>query len=139
MARRPHTVVLDSWAVLAFFEGEPAGSTVSELISEARDHDVPLLMSTVNAGEVWYIIAREVSEPEADQAVESLRKMGIEFVDADWPLTRTAGTFKAKHRMSYADCFAAALAKSRKAELVTGDKEFKQVEHDITVRRLAKS
>ena len=139
MARRPHTVVLDSWAVLAFFEGEPAGSTVSELISEARDHDVPLLMSTVNAGEVWYIIAREVSEPEADQAVESLRKMGIEFVDADWPLTRTAGTFKAKHRMSYADCFAAALAKSRKAELVTGDKEFKQVEHDITVRWLAKS
>jgi predicted nucleic acid-binding protein len=139
MARRPHTVVLDSWAVLAFFEGEPAGSTVSELISEARDHDVPLLMSTVNAGEVWYIIAREVSEPEADQAVESLRKMGIEFVDADWPLTRTAGTFKAKHRMSYADCFAAALAKSRKAELVTGDKEFKQVEHDITVRWLARS
>ena len=139
MARRPHTVVLDSWAVLAFFEGEPAGSTVSELISEARDHDVPLLMSTVNAGEVWYIIAREVSEPEADQAVESLRKMGIEFVDADWPLTRTAGTFKAKHRMSYADCFAAALAKSRKADLVTGDKEFKQVEHDITVRWLARS
>lgn len=139
MARRPHTVVLDSWAVLAFFEGEPAGSTVSELISEARDHDVPLLMSTVNAGEVWYIIAREVSEPEADQAVESLRKMGIEFVDADWPLARMAGTFKAKHRMSYADCFAAALAKSRKAELVTGDKEFKQVEHDITVRWLARS
>ncbi|HJX18407.1 MAG TPA: type II toxin-antitoxin system VapC family toxin [Acidiferrobacterales bacterium] len=139
MARRPHTVVLDSWAVLAFFEGEPAGSTVSELISEARDQDEPLLMSTVNAGEVWYIIAREVSEPEADQAVESLRKMGIEFVDADWPLTRTAGTFKAKHRMSYADCFAAALAKSRKADLVTGDKEFKQVEHDITVRWLARS
>jgi predicted nucleic acid-binding protein len=139
MARRPHTVVLDSWAVLAFFEGEPAGGTVSELISEARDHDVPLLMSTVNAGEVWYIIAREVSEPEADQAVESLRKMGIEFVDADWPLTRTAGTFKAKHRMSYADCFAAALAKSRKAELVTGDKEFKQVESEITVRWLTRT
>lgn len=139
MARRPHTVVLDSWAVLAFFEGEPAGSTVSELIADARDHDVPLLMSAVNAGEVWYIIAREVSEPEADQAVESLRKMGIEFVDADWPMARAAGTFKAKHRMSYADCFAAALAKSRKAELVTGDKEFKQVEHEITLRWLARA
>lgn len=136
MARRPHTVVLDSWAVLAFFEGEPAGNAVSELISEARNHDVPLLMSTVNAGEVWYIIAREVSEPEADQAVESLRKMGIEFVDADWPLARAAGTFKAKHRMSYADCFAAALAKSRKAELVTGDKEFKQAEGEIRIKWL---
>lgn len=93
-------------------------------------------MSTVNAGEVWYIMAREVSEPEADQAVESLRKMGIEFMNADWPLARTAGTFKAKHRMTYADCFAAALAKSRKAELVTGDKEFKQVEGDIRIKWL---
>lgn len=139
MARRPHTVVLDSWAVLAFFEGEPAGNAVSELIADARDHDVPLLMSTVNAGEVWYIIAREVSEPEADQAVGSLRKMGIEFVDADWPLARVAGTLKARHRMSYADCFAAALAKSRKAELITGDREFKQVEQEITVRWLARA
>jgi predicted nucleic acid-binding protein len=33
--------------------------------------------------------------------------------------------FKAKHRMSYNDCFAAALAKTRKAELVTGDLEFR--------------
>jgi predicted nucleic acid-binding protein len=41
--------------------------------------------------------------------------------------------------MSYADCFAAALAKSRKAELVTGDKEFKQVESEITVRWLART
>ncbi len=136
MARRPHTIVLDSWAVLAYFEDEPAGSVVSELIADARDHDVPLLMTSVNAGEVWYIIAREVSEPDADQAVESLRKMGVEFVDADWPLSRTAGTFKAKHRMSYADCFAAALAKTRKAELVTGDKEFKQVEAEVRIRWL---
>jgi len=80
-----------------------------------------------------------VSEPEANQAVESLLNMGIEFESADWSLARTAGTFKSKHRMSYADCFAAALAKSRKAELVTGDKEFKQVEHEITVRWLART
>jgi predicted nucleic acid-binding protein len=36
--------------------------------------------------------------------------------------------------MSYADCFAAALAKLRKAELVTGDEEFKQVEGEIKIR-----
>jgi predicted nucleic acid-binding protein len=35
--------------------------------------------------------------------------------------------------MSYADCFAAALAKLRKAELVTGDKEFRQIEGEIKV------
>jgi len=35
--------------------------------------------------------------------------------------------------MSYADCFAAALAKLHKAELVTGDKDFKQVESEIKI------
>jgi len=35
--------------------------------------------------------------------------------------------------MSYADCYAAALAKLRKAKLVTGDRDFKQVEGEIKV------
>lgn len=136
MARRAQAIVLDSWAVLAYFEDEPAGAAVSKLIANARDHDMPLLMSAVNAGEVWYIIAREVSEAEADAGVESLQKMGVEFVAADWFLARLAGTFKAKYRMSYADCLAAALTKSRKAEFVTGDQEFRQVASDIRIRWL---
>jgi predicted nucleic acid-binding protein len=35
--------------------------------------------------------------------------------------------------MSYAGCFAAALAKLRKVELVTGDEDFKQVEGEVKV------
>jgi hypothetical protein len=35
--------------------------------------------------------------------------------------------------MAYADCFAVALASLRKAELYTGDPEFKVVEKDIKV------
>lgn len=133
MARRPKAIVLDSWAVLAYLEDEDAGPQVADIIASAHEHGIPLLMSVVNAGEVWYIIAREVSETEADKAIDELRSLGIEFVDADWRLARGAGTFKAKHRMSYADCFAAALAKEHKAELVTGDKEFKQVESEVKI------
>ena len=35
---------------------------------------------------------------------------------------------KPEHKMSLADAFAAALAKTKKAELVTGDPEFKPLE-----------
>jgi len=38
--------------------------------------------------------------------------------------------------MSFADCFAAALAKQKKALLLTGDPEFKQVEQGITIEFL---
>ena len=136
MPRKPRALVLDSWAALAYLGGEATGQEVADLITSAHENRIPMCMSIVNAGEVWYILAREISEAKADEALVDLTGLGIELIDADWPLTRLAGTFKARHKMSYADCFAAALAKDRKAELVTGDKEFKQVEGEVSVRWL---
>lgn len=134
MARKSKALVLDSWAVLAFLQAEAAGQKIADLIGDALEQGVPLLMSVVNVGEVWYIFARETSEAEAEKAIESLRHLGIEFVDVDWKLARQAATYKSNRKMSYADCFAAALAKENKAELVTGDKEFKQVESEVQIR-----
>ena len=136
MARKPKALVWDSWAMLAYLGDEASGQAVADLISSAHESRIPMYMSIVNAGEVWYILAREISETQADKAVTDLTNLGIELIDADWPLTRSAGTFKAHFRMSYADCFAAALAQDRKCELVTGDKEFKQVEGKVSIRWL---
>ena len=136
MARKPKALVFDSWAVLAYLGDEASSQEVAERIAGAHENRVPMYISSVNAGEVWYILAREISESEADKAVADLVRLGIELIDTNWPLTRIAGGFKARHRMSYADCFAAALAKDRKADLVTGDKEFKQVEGEVSIRWL---
>jgi predicted nucleic acid-binding protein len=35
--------------------------------------------------------------------------------------------------MAYADCFAVALARLKKAEIYTGDREFKAVEKEVKV------
>lgn len=136
MPRKSHALVLDSWAVLAYLGGEASGQQVADLIANAHESRTPMYMSIINAGEVWYILAREMSEAKADNAVADLTALGIALIGVDWPMTRIAATFKARGKMSYADCFAAALAKARKAELVTGDKEFKQVEGEISVRWL---
>ena len=84
----------------------------------------------------YHFPVRAISEAQADSAITDLTGLGIELIDADWPLTRMAAAFKARHRMSYADCFAAALAKERKADLATGDKEFKQVEREVSIHWL---
>ncbi len=133
MARKPKAIVLDSWAVIAYLEGEAAAERVADHIADAHENDTPLFMSVVNAGEVWYIIAREASVSDADRSITELRHLGIEFVDADWTLAHEAGGFKSKDKMSFADCFAAALAKQKKALLLTGDREFQQVEKDIAI------
>ena len=134
--RKPKTLVLDSWAILAYLEDEPAGEKVADIIADAHENGDVLIMTIVNTGEVWYIIARESSETDAERSIQELRQLGIGFIEADWKLAREAAAFKAKYRMSFADCFAAALAKERKANLVTGDPEFKQLQDNIQVHFL---
>jgi len=127
------TKVLDTYALMAFFEDEPGADTVRGLILKAEEDGIKLAMSVVNLGEVWYSIARTNSLETADQYIGEINGMAIEIVDADWQLTRQAAKFKTIGNISYADCFAAALAKMRKAELVTGDKEFKMLEGEIKI------
>lgn len=127
------TKVLDSYALMAFFEDEPGADFVRGLIQKAVESNTALLMSIVNLGEIWYSIARTTSEETADQYIHEIKGMGIEIVDADWVLTRQAAAFKCNGNISYADCFAAALAKLKKAELVTGDREFKMLEGEIKI------
>ncbi len=141
--KKPKTVVLDSWAIMAFLEDEPAGERVADLIADAAEQGTSVLMSVINVGEVWYTVARRRSTRDADQTLRWLNEMGITIVDADMKLTQIAATYKAKGGISYADCFAAALAKVHSSPparggvaagrgggsvLVTGDREFKQLE-----------
>lgn len=127
------TKVLDSYALMAFFEDEPGADFVRGLIQKAVESDTNLLMSVVNLGEVWYSIARTNSSETADQYVHEIKGMAVEIVDIDWTLTRQAAAFKVNGNISYSDCFAAALAKIRRAELVTGDKEFKVLQNEIKI------
>jgi len=125
--------VLDAYALMAFFEGEPGADLVRDSILKAEEGKINLVMSVVNLGEVWYSIVRTNSPGVADQYIGEIMGMAIEVVDADWQLTRQAATFKVNGRISYADCFAAALAKIRGAELITGDKELKLLENEIKI------
>jgi predicted nucleic acid-binding protein len=134
MAKKAKALVLDTWAVIAYLEDEPSAQQIADLIATAHEEETPVYMSVVNVGEVWYTIAREISEGDANGSIKELRDLRIQFVDADWELTQEAARFKSQHKMSYADCYAAALAKSFKADLVTGDGEFKTVENQVKIQ-----
>lgn len=129
----PKAIVLDSWAIMAYLQDEPAAEQVADMIADAKEEGISLMMSVINAGEIWYTVARRRSARDADQALRWVREIGIDLADADLKLTRTAAEFKTKGGISYADCFAAALAKQNKATLVTGDNEFKQLEKEIEI------
>ncbi len=132
------TKVLDSWALMAFFEDEPAAEQVEKLLAQAAADKHKLLLSVVNWGEIYYNTMREVSQEAAEQVARQIAALPIDIVGVgeDTALARQAAIYKATYKMAYADCFAAALAKLKNAELLTGDPEFKAVEKVITVQWL---
>ena len=128
--------VLDSWTVLAYFEGEEAGDKVAEIFKEAAEAQKKLLISVINWGEVLYIIESRYGEAKRNEVERLMNQMHLEVIDVDKDLAREAARLKANAKLSYADAFAAALAKLRKAVLVTGDKDFKQLEDELKINWL---
>ena len=125
--------VLDSWALLCYLEQEPGYDKIIELFDKAVESSKPLLMCIINWGEVYYQVIRRFGDQKAQEIEQLIQTFPITLIEADKELTREAARVKAAKRMAYADCFAVALARLRKAELYTGDPELKVVEKEIKI------
>ena len=133
------TMVLDAHALMVLFNDEPGADEVERILLKAESGSPKLLMSVVNWGEIYYSILGGASREMAETKAHEIAGMQIELVPVDandLELVRQAAAFKATRKMSYADCFAAALAKIKNAELVTGDREFKQLARDVKIHWL---
>jgi predicted nucleic acid-binding protein len=129
--------VLDTWAVLAFLEGEPvAAQEVRRLLRRARQRRVTVLFSIINYGESLYVIERERGLQEAQQAVGIIDQLPLQVVPADRALVFQAAHLKARHPISYADAFSVALAKRHDGRVMTGDPEFRTVEAEVGIQWL---
>jgi predicted nucleic acid-binding protein len=128
--------VLDSFALLAYLRDEEGAEFVQGLLEKASRRDTPMLMTEVNYAEVKYIVLRKDGKEAWKEVAASLGSLPVEFVPTTRSLADAAADFKAGHRISLADAFAAALAKEKKAELITGDPEFKALEKEIKINWL---
>jgi len=128
--------VLDSFALLAYFRDEPGAETMENLLVTAGKKDAPLHMTDVNYAEVKYAVLKKDGAAAWEQAAKILQGLPIDFHSTSRALADTAADFKARFQMSLADAFAAALAKEKKADLVTGDPEFKPLEKEIKIHWL---
>lgn len=123
--------VLDSYSIIAYLEGEESGKNLIPVLESALEGKAKIYLSAINWGEVYFIALREGGKELADKYLDIISKYPIEIIKADEHITLIAAKFKAFYKISYADAYAAALAEMKKAVLVTGDKEFKQIEKSI--------
>lgn len=129
--------ILDSWAVMAFFQNEePAADRVEQLFRGAQTPQMRLFMSIINLGEVYYQIGRRRGQVEAEKRITRIRALPIVLLPVSDEYVFAAARFKMNYKMSYADAFAAAAAEQEGAILVTGDAELWQLEGVIQVEKL---
>lgn len=129
--------VLDSYAVLALLGNEPGASRVEKLMFQAQSGKIELWMSLINLGEVAYIIERRWGVEKLRAMLAYLEATALLLAEVNKDQVLAAAHFKATYTVAYADAFAIALAKQHTAVLVTGDPEYRQLEHQIDIEWLA--
>ncbi|MHB8520464.1 MAG: PIN domain-containing protein [Limisphaerales bacterium] len=130
------TSVLDASALLAMFFGEPGMEKMRDLFQRAAEADHPAVISAGNWAEVLYRMQRRHGVEGLETARRFEHTMPLEVAPLDRELAEAAAQLKTAHALGLADAFAAALAKSRKAELVTADTDFKTLEREIKINWL---
>ena len=129
-------VVLDASALLALLFDEPGAEKIENLFNQAAEADKPMFIAAVNWAEVLYKMHRKQGAQGFEGARHFELTMPLDVVPVDRELAEAAALLKNEHDLGLADAFAAALAKHKKAELVTADREFKSVEKEIKINWL---
>ena len=129
----PERKVIDSWAVIAWLLDQNAAPKVEAFLQEADAGKLQLLMSWINAGQVYYIVAKRIGRLAAEEFLHRLPSLPVRVVVPDENNIIAAARLKGSRRLSYADAFAAALAIREGASVITGDRELAELKDLLPV------
>ncbi len=119
--------VIDSWALMEWIQGQPGATRVAKILEHASSGGVELLISMINVGEVYYLLAKRLGPEHAEDFLDHFPALPMRSVVPDAAGIIDAAKLKGIYPISYADSFAAALAIRERAPLITGDPEFKRL------------
>ena len=126
--------LFDSHALLAFFQKEEGAEIVAKILRESVDQRLDQFISVINLGEIIYLTKRRFGDQKKMEILGRIHQLGLKVLPAPEPLVYKAAELKAVYPISYADCFALASALEYSAIIVTGDPEFKQVVHLVSIQ-----
>ena len=128
--------VFDTSAWLTLIEDEAGADVVESLLEKANAGSVEILVSFMSFMEVFYITLQERDIEEAQTRLSLMASLPIARAESTVSLSISAARLKAKHRMSVADTWIAALAQEKGATLVHKDPEFEQIEDALEMLKL---
>jgi len=125
--------LFDSHALLAFFQNETGANIVYEILQKSRKEHIDHLVCVINLGEIIYITKRMFGDQKKIEILGRIHQLGFKVLPVPDTLVYQAAEIKAEYPISYADCFVIASAQEHNATIVTGDPEFKNVDHLVKI------
>ncbi len=126
-------ILFDAHAILKWTQQEKGYQKVRSLMVACQDKSIIGYMNQINLGEVYYKTIRAVGVDRAKSFLENFFRLPINIILPDSNLIWEASEIKAKHPVSFADCFASATALKYDAAVVTGDPEFQKLSKIVPV------
>ena len=124
--------VLDTSALMSFYEGEDGAEKVRNLLELGKEQRAEILVPFIVPIEVYYITTQEEGEETADLRFVALMESPVRILSSiNEPFLITAGRLKAKYSISLADALVAAHALLEKAVLVHKDPEFLLLKEEV--------
>jgi ribonuclease VapC len=125
--------LFDSHALLKFFQAEAGHEKILRLLEQLRKTGARKYLNAINLGEIIYATKREFGDQKKIEILAHIERLNFIVLPVPNSLIFQAAEYKAEFSISYADCFALASAVEHKAAIVTGDPEFRKVEHLVEV------
>ncbi len=121
--------VFDSYALLKFFQKEKGYEKVFNLLEGIRKSSTDKYINVINLAEIIYATKRAFGDQKKLEVLANIERLNFTILPASNGLVFQAAEYKAQYSISFADCFALASAIEHKAKIITGDPEFRKVEH----------
>jgi len=125
--------LFDSHALLVFFQNETGANIVYEILQKSREEHIDRLICVINLGEIVYITKRMFGDQKKIEILGRIHQLGFKVLPVPDTLVYQAAEIKAEYPISYADCLVIASAQEHNATIVTGDPEFKNVDHLVKI------
>ena len=125
--------LFDSFALLAFFQNEKGAEKVLKFLKETKNNRIEPLISVINLGEILYMTKKRFGDAKKIEILGRIHQLSFNIIPVTNDLVFEAAEIKADYPISYADSFAVACAIDQSAEIVTGDPDFKKVEHLVKI------
>lgn len=131
--KKDRSYIFDSFALLKLFQKEQGYKKGLSLLAYVEKKKLVKYLNAINLGEIIYITKRVFGDQKKLETLANIERLRFTILPATNALIFEAAEYKANYPISYADCFVVASALEHDAIVVTGDPEFKKVEHLLDI------